>query len=425
MAGPVCALILAAGRGVRFGGTENKVFAPLAGRPLIAWTLEAFARCDAIDAIVLVGSAGDMSRLRELGEAFGGGKYRVAVQGGNDRQSSVYLGLQACTSSSGNGGFEYIAVHDAARPCITPEIIAQGVAAAREHGAVTVAVRLADSLVRGPGNIIEEYVPRDGLWRVQTPQVFRRTLLEEAHQSANQNNIHATDDAGLVRRLGHPVYIVPGSPENLKVTEAADLMVAEAVVGEGKSPTSPTPNTQHPTPSPSPTTDPSASAPPTTNFRIGHGYDVHPFTEGRRLFLGGVEFPEATRGLLGHSDADVVLHAVCDAILGAAGLGDIGHFFPPSDPAHKDRRSTEFLAEVAARVRADGWAVANMDVTILAETPKIGPKADAMKQVIAGLLSVEVGQVGIKATTNERLGFIGRGEGIAVHATTLLYRTAG
>jgi 2-C-methyl-D-erythritol 2,4-cyclodiphosphate synthase/2-C-methyl-D-erythritol 4-phosphate cytidylyltransferase len=416
----------------------------------------------------------DLPRLRELGERYGGGKVIAVAQGGAERQQSVAAGLLGCWD------FEYIAVHDAARPCITPELIAQSITAAKEHGAATVAVRLSDTLVRGPKGVIEAYVPRDGLWRVQTPQVFRRELLEEAHRSAKEHEIRATDDAGLVRRLGQTVHIVPGSPENLKVTEAADLAVAEAVVsgrwsvvgeavsgidgrilspgaeginslaqGQGlhrpsdeeETSTMALPSSEavsrvredamsnahergdlFPRPHGSRTTSEVPSPPPTTDYRIGHGYDVHPFAEGRRLFLGGVEFPEATRGLLGHSDADVVLHAVCDAVLGAAGLGDIGHFFPPSDPAHKDRRSTEFLAEVAARVRADGWQVANVDVTILAETPKIGPKADAMKREIAVLLSIDPARVGIKATTNEGLGFIGRGEGIAVHATTLLYR---
>jgi len=158
------------------------------------------------------------------------------------------------------------------------------------------------------------------------------------------------------------------------------------------------------------------------SIRIGHGYDVHPLAEGRRLFLGGFEFPEAPRGLLGHSDADVILHAVCDALLGAAGLGDIGKLYPPSDEAHRDRRSTEFLREVGERLAADGWQVANVDITVLAETPKIGPKADEMRQAIAAELAISPEQVGIKATTNEGLGFVGRGEGIAAHATALLLR---
>jgi 2-C-methyl-D-erythritol 2,4-cyclodiphosphate synthase len=157
-------------------------------------------------------------------------------------------------------------------------------------------------------------------------------------------------------------------------------------------------------------------------MRIGHGYDVHPFAEGRRLFLGGVEFPDAPRGLMGHSDADALLHAVCDALLGAAGLGDIGKLFPPSDMAHKDRSSVEFLREVRRHLHAGGWRVGNLDVTVLAETPRIGPRAEAIKQVIAEALEITPAQVGVKATTNEGMGFVGRGEGIAVHATALIYQ---
>ena len=158
------------------------------------------------------------------------------------------------------------------------------------------------------------------------------------------------------------------------------------------------------------------------DIRVGHGYDVHAFAEGRRLFLGGVEFPEATHGLLGHSDADVILHALCDALLGAAGMGDIGKLFPPSDMRHKDRRSTEFLDEVKTRLDAAGWRIGNVDITVLAEFPKINPQADAIKAEISVHLGIEPERIGVKATTNEGLGFVGRGEGIAAHATALLFR---
>jgi 2-C-methyl-D-erythritol 2,4-cyclodiphosphate synthase/2-C-methyl-D-erythritol 4-phosphate cytidylyltransferase len=392
--GAVCALIPAAGRGVRFGGSANKVFAPLLGRPLLAWTLDAFARCDAIDAILLIGSEPDLLQLRELGHRYGGGKFLDVVLGGPDRQASVRNGLAVCAD------FEYVAVHDAARPCVTPELISAAVTAGRSFGATTIAVPVADTLVPGIGSILQgNDVPRDGLYAIQTPQVFARQLLYEAHEAAWRDGLRGTDDAGLVRRLSGSTHQVVGSPENIKVTCPEDLTLAEAILARRQ--------------------DITANAPA---IRIGYGYDVHPFAEGRPLFLGGVEFPDAPRGLLGHSDADVVLHAVCDALLGAAGLGDIGKLFPPSDMAHKNRRSTEFLREVQSRIAAAGWRVGNIDVTVLAEAPKIGPRADEMRGAIAIELNITPEQVGMKATTNEGLGFIGRGEGIAAHATALLLR---
>jgi len=393
----VCALIPAAGRGARFGSPENKVFADLLGRPLLGWTLEAFANCTAVDHVFLVGGVGDENRLRAIGETFGGGKVRDVFQGGADRQASVAAGLRQTANA------EFVLVHDAARPCVTPELVAQVAQAARIFGAATAAVAVSDTLVRSSGangEFARETVSRDHLWAVQTPQGFRRELLLRAHRRAEETNApRGTDDAGLVQTLvGEPVRLLPGSPENLKVTRAEDLALAEAVLARREQ----------------------KLAVPT--LRVGHGYDVHPFTDGRPLVLGGVLFPDEARGLLGHSDADVVLHAVCDALLGAAGLGDIGKFFPPSDAAHKDRASSEFLREVFARLDAAGWRVANVDVTILAEAPKIGPRADAMKQGIARALQITPEQVGVKATTNEGMGFVGRGEGIAAHATALIFR---
>ena len=398
----VCALILAAGRAARFGGTENKVFTTLAGRPLLSWTLQAFADCAEVDSIILVGSPGELARLTELGEVWGGGKLRAVVVGGRDRQASVRNGLAACHA------FDFVAVHDGARPGITPEKVSEVIAAAQLYGAATLALPVADTLIRGiAGENTPTYgdrVPRDGLCAVQTPQVFRTSLLRSAHDHAANAQYQGTDDASLVAHYGHAVRLVPGSPENLKVTRPDDATLASAIL-----------TTRHPaTPLPSAPTH--YALPPTHYPRIGYGYDVHVFAPGRRLFLGGVEFEGAEQGLLGHSDADVVLHALCDALLGAVGRDDIGKLFPPSDMRHKDRRSTEFLDEVKALLDADDYEIINIDITILAETPKINPKADAMKAAIAVHLGISPKQIGIKATTNEGMGFIGRGEGIAAHA---------
>ncbi len=392
----VCALIPAAGHGARFGSAQNKVFASLLGRPLLGWTLEAVAACEAVDSLLLIGAAGDLPRLREIGDAFGGGKVRDVILGGADRQASVAAGLAACD------GAEIVVVHDAARPCVQTEHLTEAVRAARIFGATTAAFPVADTLMRAPkaaGAVSD--VPRDDLWAVQTPQAFRRDLLEKAHRAAERDRFRGTDDAGLVRRLDPSkrlVHLFSAAADNLKVTQPEDLALAEAILARRQ------------------------GMRWTPQMRIGYGYDVHPFADGRKLFLGGIEFPEAARGLLGHSDADVLLHAVCDALLGAAGMGDIGVLFPNTDAAHKDRPSLEFLREVRARLDAENWRIANVDATVLAETPKIGPRAAEIQQAIAAALGVTPAQVGIKATTNEGMGFVGRGEGIAAHAAALLFR---
>ncbi len=398
--------------------------------------MDAFARCDEISAIILVGAEGELNLLREIGEQYSGGKLRTVVPGGSDRQSSVRNGLVACED------YEFVAIHDAARPCVTPQIIHRVIAAAQCIGGfATAAIPLADTLFRviprtfefegGQIATIDEAISREGIWAIQTPQVFHLSHIKRAHDIALQNGFNATDDMGIAHRkpdgtteLGG--YLVTGSPENLKVTRPEDLALAEAILMRRAHltpvvpPSSEEPGvsvTSHLSPNTQP---PNQRLPP---FRIGHGYDVHQFARGRKLFLGGVEFAGEEQGLLGHSDADVVLHALCDALLGAAGMPDIGKLFPPSDMRHKDRRSTEFLDEVKGRLDTAGWDIGNVDITILAEKPKIGPKAEIMKETIGVHLGIENAQIGIKATTNEGMGFVGRSEGIAVHSTVLLFRS--
>lgn len=391
----MCALIPAAGRGARFGAAENKVFAPLLGRPLIGWSLEAFARCDCVDDILLIGSENDLPRLREIATRYGGGKVRDLVRGGEDRQTSVRNGLDACSDDIGR-----VLIHDAARPCVTPLLIEAVLAATFEGRGVSAALPVVDTLARQ-----DEPVDRADLYAIQTPQGFPAARLRTAHQRALAAGFRGTDDAGVYREFAapphrDPIHLVPGSPENLKVTQPGDLALAEAILRRRQE----TSERQVP------------------SSRIGYGYDVHPFAENRKLVLGGVAFPEAPRGLLGHSDADVLLHALCDALLGAAGMGDIGQLFPPSDIAHKDRSSLEFVREVKERLDIGGWVVGNVDMTLLAEAPRIGPRVAEMKTAIAGALGIAPEQIGIKATTNEGLGFVGRSEGIAAHAVALLHR---
>ncbi len=355
--------------------------------------------------------------MQELGETFGGGKLLAVVVGGDSRQESVRLGLDALPETC-----EIVAIHDAARCCITPELIESALRGTEPiAGYATLAIPVTDSLLRlGDG----ESVPREGLWCVQTPQAFRHiAALRAAHRRAAENGVAATDDFSL---LGGSGYVKLGSAENLKVTTPEDLTLAEAILrsrgagGSGEMGSrewevrKPIPHSQ-----PLPTT-PHSQFPTPQTLRVGHGYDVHRFAEGRPMWLGGVHFPESDLGLDGHSDADVVLHALCDALLGAAGLPDIGQLFPPSDMAHKNRASIEFLSDVKTRLDAGSWGVENVDLTIIAETPKIGPRAAEIKNSVARALGITSEQVSVKATTNETMGFVGRREGIAAHATVLL-----
>ena len=219
-----CALIPAAGRGVRFGGPENKVFAPLLGRPVLGWTLQAFADSAGIESIVLIGNEDDLPRLREIGAQYGGGKVRAVIQGGTERQTSVRLGLAAV------GNARIVVIHDAARPCVTPQLIAACIFEARRHHAAYVALPLVDTLVRSDRRDFAEPVDREGLWVVQTPQAFGTTIIRNAHFKAVEQGWTATDDAGLVRQMAHAVHRVDGSPENLKITHPEDIVVAEAIL---------------------------------------------------------------------------------------------------------------------------------------------------------------------------------------------------
>jgi len=392
------ALIPAAGRATRFSSPAspetNKVYAPLAGRPLLRWAVEAFTAHPALDGVVVVARPDEVARCRVALDGLP--NVLAIVAGGETRQASVAIGLFAL----GGEPDDVVLVHDGARPLVTSDVIARCLAGVREHGSAVAALPVADTLKAvGAGQTVQRTVDRDGLWAVQTPQAFRLDVLFAAHAGAGDAGWAGTDEASLVEKFGDdPVHLVLGDPANFKITRPEDLRLAEAVLAARLSPT--------------PMLSP-------VQPRIGFGYDIHPLAEGRRLFLGGVEIPSA-RGLDGHSDADVLLHALCDALLGAAGLPDIGRLFPNTDPAYEGISSLKLLREVAGRLAAQGYRVGNLDVTLIAEAPKIAPYVDAMRAAIAGALGLEPGLVGIKATTNEGLGSLGRGEGIAAHAVALL-----
>jgi 2-C-methyl-D-erythritol 4-phosphate cytidylyltransferase/2-C-methyl-D-erythritol 2,4-cyclodiphosphate synthase len=388
----VTGIVAAAGRGRRFGAPENKVFAPLAGRTVLHWSLKALQDCSEVDALVVVAHADDLERVREIAAAFP--KLHAVCAGGAERYKSVRNALRAVPSNT-----DLVAVHDGARPLVPSALVAEVVAAARETGAALPATPVSDTLKRSlDGKDTRETVSRAELYAVQTPQAFRYSLLCEAYDSAPAD-FAGTDDASYVERLGHPVRLVPGGRNNLKITVAEDLRMAEALLGGG--------------------TTGAAGFP-----RTGFGYDVHRLVPGRPLVLGGVslEHPEGL-GLDGHSDADVLLHAISDALLGAAALGDIGEHFPNTDPAYRGVSSLVLMRVVAGKVRQAGWELVNVDAMLIAERPKIRPHVDTMRARIAEALHITPGQVGLKATTNERLGFQGREEGIAAHAVATIRPT--
>lgn len=386
------ALIPAAGRGRRFGRGSNKVLAEVAGRPIIAHTLAVFQSSPLIDDVTLVCGEEDVDACEGIVRRFRLDKVAAIVEGGVERQESVWNGLLRVGPQA-----EIIVIHDGARPLVTEQMIAESASAAAAYGAAIAAAPIGDTVkVSDERAFVRETLPRDELFAVQTPQAFRRKIILDAHERARTDGFTATDDAALVERLGLPVKIIAGSPENVKVTEPRDLEYVSARLSGGASPL----------------------------VRFGFGYDIHRFAAGRRLFLGGVEFPGEV-GLEGHSDADVLLHAVCDALLGAAALGDIGRLFLNTDPRFKDMSSMKLLGRVADLLAEAAWRVVNVDVTLVAEKPRIGPFAREMQGNIASALGTAEGCISVKATTAEGLGAIGRAEGIACYAVAGLTRSVG
>lgn len=376
------ALVVAAGRGERFGAAENKLLLPLAGRPVLVWTLLRLRACPRLTEFVIVAAERDREAVAALSErALRDRPWQLAT-GGTTRSESVRSGLAALPAN-----VDWVAIHDGARPLVAPALVERLLDAAQTVGAAIPALPVTDTIVRGRDDRLAAVVPREGLFTVQTPQVFRRTLIEAAYASADGP---ATDDATLVHRLGEPVRLVPGDPDNLKITVPADLERAERLLAAGES-------------------------------RSGFGYDVHAFAEGRPLFLGGVQIPHP-RGLAGHSDADVLLHAIADALLGAAALGDIGLHYPDNDPRFAGIASLTLLADVRQKLADAGWVPVHVDAMLVAEAPKIRAYVETMRARIAEALLVTPDRVSIKATTNEGMGFIGRREGIAAYATATIRR---
>lgn len=360
---------------------------------MLWWGLHALRTCGLVQEIILIVHPEDVDRARSLLADAPPEITEKVVCGGAARQDSVRAGLEEVTA-----GTHLVLVHDAARPYLRADLIAACLQAARRTGAALAALPATDTVKWAPqGPLVQRTLDRAQVWLAQTPQAFRFSLLCEAYQAAARDGFVGTDDASLVERLARPVELVPGDPQNLKITQPEDLALAELIAQVR------------------------GLAPP--GLRSGLGYDLHPFGPGRPLILGGVHF-EAAQGLVGHSDADVVAHAVTDAVLGAAALGDIGRHFPDTDPAYRGADSLQLLAQAMGKVRQGGWEVVNVDTVVICEQPKIAPQADRMRDNLAQALGVGADRISIKGKTAEGLGFLGRGEAIACQAVALLHRLA-
>jgi len=385
------ALIVAAGRGVRAGsGGLAKQYQLIGGRPVLIYCLEAFLDHPAIDSVQVVIGADDATQYGSLNPDRE--KLLPPVIGADTRQGSVLAGL---TALAANQPPDRVLIHDAARPFASADLTTRVVNGLDDADAIVPTLPVTSTLKALDSEAkVTKTVPRDGLHTAETPQGFRfSTILAAQRKAASERRIF-TDDAALAEWAGIPVVAVPGEIANVKLTSAADIAAADKRLA-------------------------SEAMLATGDIRVGAGYDVHAFGPGSEVMLGGVAIPH-THALIGHSDADVGLHALTDAVLGALADGDIGAHFPPSDARWKDVSSDRFLAEAARRVALRGGTIAHLDLTVIAEMPKIGPHRDAMRRRIAEICLIDIERVGVKATTSERLGFIGRGEGIAAHASATL-----
>lgn len=379
----VAIVLVAAGRGMRAGGGIPKQYRMLAGRAVIARTLAGLARALPHARIVPVIHPDD-AVLFEAASADCSVNMMPWVAGGDTRQHSVLAGLR----SLGDNPPQIVLIHDCARPFASAQLICECVRAAREHGAIVPALAISDAMkTLGAKSTLGEDVDRNSVRAVQTPQAFTYALIRDAHERAKAAGVgNLSDDAAAAQWAGHTIYAIAGEAGNMKLTNPEDFRSAQA-----------------------------ALAAELSDVRTGLGYDVHAFGAGDHVWLGGLQIPHEA-GLVGHSDADVLLHALTDAILGAIADGDIGSHFPPSDMRWKGAASDQFLRHSIDLVAARGGLVAHLDATIICEAPKIGPHRDAIRANVAKICGLDLGRVAIKATTSEKLGFTGRREGIAVQA---------
>ncbi|NIM06832.1 MAG: 2-C-methyl-D-erythritol 4-phosphate cytidylyltransferase [Armatimonadetes bacterium] len=389
-----CALLAAAGAGRRIAAQTGespspKAFLQLAGKPLFMHSVEVLRTCKEISDILVIVAPSMVEQARQILAENPSKKNEVVVTGGETRQESVYQGLLKVPS-----GTDYVLIHDAARPFLTEALVADCLKSAQAHGAAICALPASDTIKSSPdGETVESTLDRSRLWNIQTPQAFSHNLILEAHENARRRGVEASDDAALVEGLGREVRLVTGSAENIKITRKEDLAIAEQIASHKM------------------TIRPSS-------IRPGLGFDVHAFAEDRKLILAGKEFPGP--GLMGHSDADVITHAVMDALLGAAGLGDIGTHFPDTDPQYAGASSIGLLEKVKEMISAANLCLLWLDIVVAAEEPKIAPHSQQMRENLARALEVDPACISLKGKTTEGIGFIGRKEGIACWAICLL-----
>jgi 2-C-methyl-D-erythritol 4-phosphate cytidylyltransferase / 2-C-methyl-D-erythritol 2,4-cyclodiphosphate synthase len=384
------AIIPAGGSGKRLKSDLAKQYLLLAGSPILVHTLLVFQKAAIIDEIILVVPEHDIEFVREeFVKKQNLSKVTKIVTGGAERQDSVRSGLAAVNDQA-----DIVLVHDAVRPFVTEKMINEVVIAARKDQVASIGVKAKDTIkeTKDDGRVVKT-LPRHNLWLTQTPQAFQFAVLQKAYDAAGRDNYYGTDDASLVERIGIKVKMIAGSYGNIKITTSEDLVIAKALL--------------------------KSKSGGERQTRIGYGYDSHRFVAGRKLILGGVEIP-FEKGLQGHSDADALIHAICDALLGAAGAGDIGRHFPDTDPQYKDISSMLLLGRVRDIVAAKGFAINNIDATIIMEKPKVASFATQIITSIAKALNIAAVDINIKAKTNEGMGFVGRGEGIAVTAVAAL-----
>ena len=378
---PFCTMVvLAAGSSKRMG--RDKLMMEVGGVPVLVRSLQAMQNCAAVDELIVVTRTSRLEEIAALRNRYGLTKMTKVVVGGMTRAESSLAGVLAASNRA-----TLIGIHDAARPFVTPQVIWDALEAAYETGAAAPAVPVKDTVKVAADGFVVETPAREKLYAVQTPQCFRTALYRQVLAQVCCDAV--TDDCSAFELAGLPVRLTQGDYANYKITTREDLPAPEKNGGNG--------------------------------MRIGHGYDVHRLVEGRALVLGGVTVPYE-KGLLGHSDADVLTHAVMDALLGAAALGDIGKLFPDTDPAYKGADSIALLQEVGRVLARAGWAAGNIDATLLCQAPKLAPYIPAMRENLAAALGISAEDVSVKATTEEKLGFTGSGEGIAAHSVCLLRR---
>lgn len=383
----ISAILCSAGQGSRMKVDTPKQFLVIKGKPIVMWSLEILASVEEIDEILLVIRPEDEANMCEILTSMYIDKKVSLVYGGKTRQESVYRGLKEASS-------EFVIIHDSARPYVSRPLMLRVIDETVKFNSAIPLVSVKDSLKIHNKNGFKT-LDRSKVFQVQTPQGFARDLILEAHQTAKAHGYQGTDDSSLIEYLGMSAHETQGEYNNIKITTPEDL---DRVISADK-------------------------GDKIMDIKIGHGYDVHQLVEGRKLILGGVEIPY-TKGLLGHSDADCVIHALMDAMLGALALGDIGKHFPDSSKAFKDIDSMVLLEKVSALIKSKGYSFGNCDITVVCQAPKLRPYIDEMREKIAENLKTETDNVSIKATTNEGLGFVGKGEGISTYASILLFKNA-